>query len=197
MKLIAGLGNPGSKYENTRHNFGFMVVDSLVKSKGLSWRVSSDLLCYFSKDLEVVVIKPTTYVNKSGEAVKAASNFFKVGRHDILAVHDDLDLEFGKIRLSFDSISAGHKGIDSLIESLGGYDFARLRIGIGLPRLDSESQRAGEVGRPKGKKDVEKYVLEEFSKSEQNQLGAVVKKCNEAIDSYLSDGLTATMNRFN
>jgi len=188
MKLIVGLGNPGSKYQNNRHNLGFMVADSFAKSSGLSWRVSRDLLCYFAKNTEFVLIKPTTFMNRSGEAVRSVAAFYKIDLHNILVVHDDLDLSFGRIRMSFDSMSAGHRGVESVIESLSGPDFARLRVGIDSPRIG--------VGEPKGV-DPEKYVLEDFSKEEMAKLPGVIKRCQEAIHSYLSDGIQATMNRFN
>ena len=181
MKLAAGLGNPGSKYENTRHNIGFMVVDSLLRDQGLSWRISRDWICYFAKSpADYIFVKPSTFMNRSGHSVSAVANFFKIKPADILVIHDDLDLPFGKIRLSVDSISAGHKGVDSVITSLSGPDFARLRIGIGQA--------------PKGQ--AEKYVLEEFSKAEMKQIPKLLESSIEAIKSYLSDGVQATMNRF-
>ncbi len=181
MKLIAGLGNPGSKYQNTRHNVGFIVVDAFAKRVGLLWKVEKDLLCYLAKNRELVLIKPTTFMNKSGEAVRSAANFFKIEPPDILVIHDDLDLPFGKIRISFDSVSAGHKGVQSAIESLGGSDFARLRIGIGK----------GDKG------EEEKYVLEGFSPEEKRDLDGLIGRCCEAISSYLDEGIHATMNKFN
>ena len=181
MKLIAGLGNPGVKYENTRHNFGFMVADSFAKSQGLMWKISRDWVCYYAKTNEFVVVKPSTFMNKSGEAVRSVAEYFKIDSGDILAIHDDLDLPFGKIRISFDSMSAGHKGVQSVIESLSGPDFARLRVGVDHPDKD----------------DPEKYVLEQFTKEEIKHLPSAVERSIEAIRSYLSDGVQATMNRFN
>ena len=182
MKLIIGLGNPGEKYRNTRHNLGYMVVDYFAKSSGLSWRYNPDWICYFAKTEEFVVVKPSTFMNKSGEAVREVINFFKINPGDVLAIHDDLDLDFGKIRISHDSQSAGHRGVDSVIESLGTFEFSRLRIG---------------VGRSKDNMDPEKYVLEDFTQSEQDQLPAIIKTCEEAIRAYLASGVEATMNQFN
>lgn len=181
MKLIIGLGNPGEKYRNTRHNLGFMVADSFAKNNGLSWRYNPDWICYFAKTDEFVVIKPSTFMNKSGEATREVLNFFKIDPGDVLAIHDDLDLDFGKIRISYDSQSAGHRGVDSVIESLGTFEFSRLRIGIGKP----------------GNKDAEKWVLEEFEKEEKEKLGEIIQKAQEAIKSYISSGAEATMNQFN
>ena len=182
MKLIIGLGNPGIKYRNTRHNFGYIVVDSFAKSSGLSWRYNPDWICYFAKTEEFVVAKPSTFMNKSGEAVREVINFFKINPGDVLAIHDDLDLDFGKLRISHDSQSAGHRGVDSVIESLGTFEFSRLRIG---------------VGRPKDKVDPEKYVLENFTDEEQKKLPEIIKICEAVISAYLASGVEATMNQFN
>jgi len=181
MKLIVGLGNPGPKYKNTRHNFGYMILDAFAKINGLSWRYSPDWLCYFVKNDDYILVKPTTFMNKSGEAVRTIANFYKTPPKDILVVADDLDLDFGKIRLSFDGSSAGHRGIESMIESLGTFEFGRLRAGI---------------GREEGK-DPEKYVLEDFSSSQKEKIEEILKKSSEAIQSYLNEGMEAAMNKFN
>ena len=181
MKLIVGLGNPGSQYKNTRHNLGFAVVDNFAIDQGLSWRYNRDWMCFYIKRENFVVIKPSTYMNKSGEAAKAVAKFFKIAAKDILIIHDELDLQFGKVRISFDSTSAGHKGVASVIESLGGFNFARLRIGLGKPEgIDSE-----------------KYVLENFTEEEQKNLTDVVKTCGNAVVSFLESGIDAAMNKFN
>lgn len=181
MKLIAGLGNPGNKYENNRHNLGYMVVDRVLKVKGLNYKKNPDLMCDIARDREVIYIKPTTYMNDSGNSIKAVCNYFKINNKDILVIQDDLDLSFGKIRLSFNGTSAGHHGIDSAIENLGTMDFGRLRIGIGKPE----------------KGDGTKYVLENFLPEEKVMLEKVIDLSVQAVDSYLSDGVMATMNRFN
>lgn len=181
MKLIVGLGNPGPKFKNSRHNFGYLVLDSYARNLGLSWRYSPDFIGYFIKSTDFILLKPSTFMNKSGESVRPLAAFYKIKSWDILVIHDDLDLDFGKIRLSFDSTSAGHKGIDSIIESISTMEFARLRLGIGKPkRIDSE-----------------KYVLEEFEEDQQETLKKVIKKANEAASTYLISGLEATMNLFN
>lgn len=180
MKLIVGLGNFDKKYKDNRHNLGFMVVDEF--GRGLIWKKDRDRLCEIAKDSEYMVIKPTTFMNLSGEAVSAVSNFYKIASKDILVIHDDLDLEFGKIRLSFDSSSGGHNGVDSVIRSLASVDFNRLRVGIGRP--------------PKGRK-AENYVLSDFTKIEKAKIKKVIMVAIEAINSFLSAGIDATMNRFN
>lgn len=181
MKLIVGLGNPGAKYKNNRHNIGFMVIDEFAKNRGLSWRYNPDWICYFAKTADFILIKPATYMNRSGQSSAACANFLKIEPKDILAIHDDLDLEFNKIRISFAASAAGHHGIESLIESLGTFEFSRLRVGIAKPQ----------------DQDVDKYVLEDFESQEKELLPKLIKKCEEAIDAYLQSGIEATMNQFN
>lgn len=183
MKLIAGLGNPGSKYKNNRHNLGFMVLDYYLTTIGLSWRFSQDWICYWAKSDKAVFVKPTTFMNKSGVSIAAVGAFYKIDSSDILVACDDIDLPLGKIRLAFDGLSAGHHGIDSVIESLGGVDFGRLRIGVGRPKNTKE--------------DPADFLLSDFSADEKEKLGEIVKKGADALDAYISDGIEATMNRFN
>lgn len=180
MKLIVGLGNPGKKYEKNRHNLGYMVANEL--GRGLAWRISRDLMCDFAKDGDFMVIKPTTFMNLSGESAKAVCHYYKIATKEVLVVCDDIDLDFGKIRLAFDGSSAGHNGVESVIKSLATPDFNRIRIGIGRP--------------PKGRKP-EDYVLSDFTKVERAKLKKVILGAAEAINSFLSDGIVATMNRFN
>lgn len=187
MKLVVGLGNPGEKYKDTRHNLGFLVVDYFARENGFSWRYSPDWICYWIKRADYLVIKPSTFVNKSGEAAHEVANYFKVEVRDILVICDDLDLDFGKIRVSFNGVSAGHRGIESVIESLGTPDFARLRIGIDHPKnVVGDKTKA-----------VEKYVLEPFDEKQQKKLTDILKKCQEAIHSFIDGGIDATMNKFN
>ncbi len=133
MKLVVGLGNPGEKYKNNRHNLGFMVVDEYLRGLGLSWRYSPDWVCFYAKNASAVFVKPSTFMNRSGVAVSAVSNFYDIKNEDVIVVCDDVDLPFGKVRLAFNGLSAGHQGIESVISSLGSVDFGRLRVGIGRP----------------------------------------------------------------
>lgn len=183
MKLIVGLGNPGKKYENNRHNLGFMVADVFAIEQGLTWKKSRDLMCFFAKTREYFLIKPTTYMNDSGESIRAVADYFKVGQKDVLVICDDLDLEFEKIRLSFNGSSAGHRGIESVNIGLGGPDFAKLRVGISHPKNP--------------KQDPADHVLSDFSQEERDKLPEIIAKCQEAVLSYLDEGIEATMNRFN
>lgn len=192
MKLLVGLGNPGNKYKGNRHNTGFMVLDAYIAHVGLVWKFSQDFMCYFVKDGDVVFMKPDTFMNDSGSAVANVAKFFKIKREDVLVIYDDLDLPFGKIRLSFDGLSAGHKGIDSIMQGLSGVDFGRLRIGIGRPtHADVDRNPSAHT------LDAAEYVLEDFSEADQKQLPTMIKLSHEAIVSYLADGIEATMNKFN
>ena len=188
MKLIAGLGNPDKKYTKTRHNLGYMVLDFFAKENGLSWKYSPDWMCYFIKTRRFVLMKPTTYMNKSGESVLTVSNFYQIDSEDVLIIYDDVDLPYGKIRLAINGVSAGHHGIDSIIESLSTIDFGRLRAGIGRPKAKDVKEK---------KQEVADYVLDVFDKEEAKKLPEVLLRCEDAINSYLDDGLEATMNRFN
>lgn len=184
MKLIVGLGNPGAKFKNNRHNIGFMVADIFAIEQGVSWRYNKDWICYFAKTKEYVLMKPATYMNESGEAVKAVCEYFGVDSKNVLVMHDEVDLEFGKIRLSFDGSSAGHHGVESINKSLATEEFARLRVGVGRPAKEDK------IG-------VDKYVLADFSEEQKKGLPDVIAKCEEAIKSYLDEGIGATMNKFN
>lgn len=157
MKLIVGLGNPGRKYKKTRHNIGFMVIDELKRHipKG-----------------DAILLKPQTYMNNSGKEVKSLITNYKLRITDLIVVHDDIDLPFGTIRVSKDSSSAGHKGIQSIIDELGSQNFTRIRVGIN-PRLN---------GRQAAKKiDTEKFVLEKFTKEEKKKLKEIIEQTVEEI----------------
>lgn len=183
MKLIVGLGNPGTKYSNNRHNFGYMVVSEFVNKIGESFSKSADLMCDFVKVSDLVVIKPTTFMNNSGQSVSAVVNFYKIDSGDILIIHDELDFEFEEIRLAFNGTSAGHNGVESVIVGIGTVDFARLRIGVGHPTNPQQNPAD--------------FVLEDFTDEEKQKLPEIIDKCQEAVQSWLDDGIEATMNRFN
>ncbi|MEX2028492.1 MAG: aminoacyl-tRNA hydrolase [Candidatus Curtissbacteria bacterium] len=188
MKLIVGLGNPGKKYVGNRHNLGFMVADAYVVGRGLTWEKNRDLMCDLAKDGELVVIKSTTFMNSSGNAVRAASNFYKVDPKEILVINDEVDLEFGKVRLAFGGSSAGHRGVESVIEGLGTADFNRLRVGVGRP------SPAASDGKPL---EVDRFVLMDFLPEEKVKLEPIIALGVGAVDLYLDSGIFATMNKFN
>lgn len=180
MKLIAGLGNPDKKYVNSRHNFGFMVVDAFAKDQGILWKYSQDWMGYFSKTNDFILVKPATYMNKSGQSVQPIFNFYNIDIGDVLVIHDELDLPFGKIRMSIGGSSAGHRGVDSIIAALASGQFVRLRIGVGHSSVKGSD-----------------YVLDEFSADEKAKIPEVTKSALGAIRSFLDEGISATMNRFN
>ena len=139
MKLIAGLGNIGNKYTFTRHNVGFMLIDSIALNSGLNFRENSRLKCIMTNLGDTILMKPTTFMNLSGEAVRAVMDYYKIPIEDILIVYDDLSLELGRIRFRTNGSDGGHNGIKSVIQHLGTKDVARLKIGIGpQPNLPSE-----------------------------------------------------------
>lgn len=160
-KLIVGLGNPGAEYANTRHNLGFDVVDTLVSGKTTSPEISKKLNAIVYKLGEVVLLKPQTFMNLSGKSVKAALDFYKIDLANLLVIHDDVDLEFGEIKHQFDRSSAGHNGVESVIDSLGTKEFHRLRLGVGRP--------------DNSKIETADFVLQRFPKED----GEVVKRLVE------------------
>ncbi len=180
--LIAGVGNPGPKYAGNRHNVGFMVVDELARRWG-SPSFRDKFKGEFTKvtvgDNDVVLLKPMTYMNLSGEAVQAAMRFFKVPLDQVLCVHDELDLEFGVVRLKVGGGTAGHNGLRSMVEHCGGADFVRCRMGIGRP----------ERGRP------EHYVLSDFNSLERVELGMVLELGADIVETAIRDGARQAMNR--
>lgn len=185
IKLIVGLGNPGKGYLLTRHNAGFLVVDRLVeKRKGKYTEQKPDyhLATIRIASLHVRIAKPQTFMNLSGRAVKGLMNAYDVLPSELLVVTDDFALSFGKLRLRLAGSDGGHNGLTSIIEHVGTEDFPRLRFGIGpLPE----------------NKSAEEFVLENFSKTELDQLDAFVKLGGDCLESVFYDGLTLAMNKFN
>jgi PTH1 family peptidyl-tRNA hydrolase len=183
--LIVGLGNPGKTYQRTRHNLGFQVVDRLaeqhdikVGQKKFKGQFGSGSI----GDRRVCLLKPQTWMNLSGGAVAEAVNYHKVPLEQVLIAHDDVDLELGRIQVKFGGGHGGHRGLQSVIESLAADDFARIRVG---------------VNRPDGEGDVSDYVLEPFSKAEQAAAEEAVGRAAEAAAAWLKDGLTTAMNQYN
>jgi len=164
MKLIVGLGNPGKKYQKTRHNVGFRVIDALKDE---------------ISDKDVILLKPDTFMNNSGRTVKKISQKSKVKSQNLIVIHDDIDLPLGTIRVSKNSSSAGHKGVQSIIDELGTQNFTRIRIGIRplLLRQACLPARQGFGGR------AQDFVLENFTKQEEKKIKEIIKKAVEAIQS--------------
>lgn len=181
MKLIAGLGNIGDKYCFTRHNAGFMVLDKLAFDNNFSFREESKLKCFLAKANDIIYIKPTTFMNLSGEAVRAVMDYYKIDVKDILIVYDDIALDLGRIRFRANGSDGGHNGIKSVIKHVGTKEFDRLKIGIGpQPNIPSEN-----------------YVLQNFPKDQLETLKDVLKKSDEAIKFYLENDIQKAQNKFN
>jgi peptidyl-tRNA hydrolase, PTH1 family len=182
--LVAGLGNPGREYERTRHNAGWMVVDELARRHGGSFRgkFSGQLAETRLDDLKLALLKPETYMNVSGRSIGAAGKFFKVDPADVLIVHDDVDLETGRLQAKFGGGLAGHNGLRSIADALGTNDFLRLRIGVGRPgRGDRRS--------------VADYVLGAFES--EVDVDALIGRSADAVETMVRDGLEEAQRRYN
>ena len=189
LKMIVGLGNPGPEYARSRHNVGFQVIDLFSGRHGLSFdkaqkraRVAQGPVTLAGWKGRVLLAKPITYMNASGEAVGPLAKFYKVAPADILVVFDDLDLPVGRLRLRSDGGSSGQKGVKSIIQSLGTESFPRLRMGI---------------GRPPGQMDPADYVLQPFSPAQEEEMMFMRMKAADAIEAWLVQGIDAAMNQFN
>ncbi len=183
--MVVGLGNPGREYRETRHNIGFMVVDTFASRHGIPMsKVQNKAILGIGRfaDRKIILVKPQTYMNLSGQAVSALVRFYKIPINNMIVVNDDVDLPFGTIRMRPGGGSAGQKGINSVIEHLGSQDFPRLRMG---------------VGRPPGQMDPAAYVLQPFHKNEKEILSEFLDRAAEALDCFIELGLDTAMNRFN
>lgn len=185
MKLITGLGNIGDKYCFTRHNAGFMLVDKIALDNNITFKTESKLKCLMARfrynGEDIILAKPTTYMNLSGEAVSALINYYKIDIKDIIIVYDDIALDLGKIRFRANGSDGGHNGIKSIIKHIGTKDFNRLKIGIGpQPPIPSES-----------------FVLQNFPKDCLDTLKEVLKTSEEGIFYLLDNGIEKTQNKYN
>lgn len=212
MKLIVGLGNPGVKYEKTRHNLGFTALDKFLKDfsevnknewlenqkfkslhANIEWQRQPRQKQKAGNSLEkVILLKPKTYMNNSGLPTRIVSDFYKIKPEDIWILHDDLDLPFGSLRIKFGGASAGHRGIESIMENLGTDKFWRFRLGIGHPAqsLKIKHQKSNI-------RDVADYVLSGFGHGEIGKARELMKKVVNALETGLESGLEVAMNRFN
>jgi peptidyl-tRNA hydrolase, PTH1 family len=183
--LVTGLGNPGSRYEATRHNVGFRVVDRWVdRHQSPAWRDKFEgeycaINC--TNGERVIALKPSTFMNRSGFSVRAALNFFKLQPADLIVVHDELDLPFGDYRLKRGGGDAGHNGVGSIIEQLGTDGFTRLRFGIGRPPSEFGGSGAD-------------FVLEGFPLADRARLEELIDDCSKVLDQVIQDGFSAAMN---
>jgi len=184
VKIIVGLGNPGIQYRMSRHNIGFQVVDRLAQISHLSIHTKRFKSLYGTGHIDsqqVILAKPITYMNRSGEAVKKATDFFQLGVEDLVVIHDDMDLPFGTLRFKRRGGDGGHQGLRSIIELTGENNFLRLKVGIGRP--------------PQGM-DPAEYVLKTFDKIEQDHLDLTLSQAAESLRVMLSEGLEMAMNQF-
>ncbi len=185
MKLIIGLGNPGKPYENTRHNIGFDVIDALAEkwSAPLNQSKFNGMYAVVHRpEGKVILLKPLTYMNLSGECVRPLIDYYDISVEDIVVIYDDLDLDTGKLRLREKGSAGGHNGIKSLIQHLGTQQFNRIRVGVSRP--------------PAGMK-VADYVLSKFSKDDQVIVQDAIKKSVDAVEASLSKKFIDVMNQFN
>ena len=185
LRLIVGLGNPGASYAKTRHNAGFMVVDKLAMDFEFSFDKRKFETVYGRGVIEqsrAVVTKPMAFMNRSGAPLKKLADFFKITSEDMLVIHDDIDLAFGRLKIKEKGGHGGHNGIRSLIDAFGGGDFARLRIGIG--RSEPESGVTG-------------HVLGRFNTAETEQLDQIITRARDAVVTILCRGAKVGMNNFN
>jgi peptidyl-tRNA hydrolase, PTH1 family len=192
MKLIIGLGNPGRHYVNNRHNVGFKCVDLFAREHGISLTqrgARSKLGTGEVANTRIVVAKPQTFMNLSGEAMSALVHRYRLSPKDVLVIHDDLDLPLGKIRIREKGSSGGHNGLKSIISHLGTQDFPRIRVGIS-PAEGSDSAAAPEV-------DAIEHVLSDFTDAEKNVMREVYLTVTAAIEYILTEGIVAAMNKYN
>ncbi|MBI2033305.1 MAG: aminoacyl-tRNA hydrolase [Candidatus Levybacteria bacterium] len=203
MKLIVGLGNPGEKYIDTRHNMGFMVLERFLKDlepvEKTSWDESKKFKADFldfewkpkGKALErVLLLKPKTFMNNSGLSVSLVASYYHIDPKDIWIVHDELDLPIGMMKIRFGGSAAGHHGIESVMEKLGTEKFWRFRMGIG------ESKNHSEIAKHKVT-DTQNYVLSSFGQGEYGKVRQLIKRGSKALEMALEKDLQTAMNRFN
>lgn len=184
MKLIVGLGNPGAEYRNNRHNAGFMVIDRLAEKLGIDTGKKKFNASYGGGlcGLEsVVLLKPETFMNRSGGSVLEAMVFYKCTLDDLLVVYDDLAIDLGTLRARKKGSAGGHNGIKDIISRLGTDEFPRLRVGIGTPKFGNTI----------------KHVLGDFSDDEQEVLQAAIKRSADAAETWVNSGIVETMNKYN
>jgi PTH1 family peptidyl-tRNA hydrolase len=187
MKLIVGLGNPGREYRDTRHNVGFMVVDEIARRHGIGWaagpsQIAETLVGKKFGSEPLLLAKPLTYMNNSGEAVAGLSRYFDIAVADMLVVVDDAALPFGRLRARARGSAGGHNGLKSVIERLGTTEFSRLRLG---------------VGRGDGRRDLSDHVLAKFESGERAELETFIARAADAAEMFAAEGISTMMNAYN
>lgn len=204
MKIIVGLGNPGKKYERTRHNVGRAVVDALegeargwkleVRKEVRNWRLEKKLLARVSgpytlvaSPYSLILAKPTVFMNESGRAVKRLLKHFKTLPANLWIIHDDIDLPLGRIKIQVGGGAAGHHGVESVIKEIGTEDFVRFRLGIGRPKLDKKLDVRSEI--------IENFVLSKFRQEEKPVVEEMMKRAVEAVKFGLREGIEKAVAR--
>lgn len=187
VKMIVGLGNPGSKYNDTKHNIGFMAIDRIVKNLDVNFTEDKNFKAEIGSDFingeKIYFIKPTTFMNNSGIAVKALLTYYNISIKDMIIIYDDLDMEVGKIRFRQKGSAGGHNGIKSIIAHLGTQEFDRIKVGI---------------GRPNGRMTVINHVLGKFDKNDEIMISNTLDKVDNAVKYYLqTNNFQKTMQKYN
>ena len=187
MKLIVGLGNPGREYRDTRHNVGFMVVDEIARRHQLTWAMAPSQVpdAFIAKRFPpapLMLAKPLTFMNRSGAAVSALTSYYRIDPADLLVVYDDVDLPFGRLRARPSGSAGTHNGMRSIVQSLGGTGFPRLRVGI---------------GRGDRRRDLADLVLSKFERAEQDQLESVIARAADAAEMFAAEDILKVMNAYN
>lgn len=183
--LLIGLGNPGREYRDTRHNFGFMLVDRLavrLNARGMKVQSKAIVTDAMYEDHKLILAKPQTYMNLSGPSVQGLIHFYKIPLTNVMVLSDDLDIPFGTIRIRASGGYGGQRGLASIIESLGTKDFPRMRLG---------------VGRPPGRMDPAHFILQNFSRDEMKAISEILDAGADAVLEFVKNGLNASMNKFN
>jgi PTH1 family peptidyl-tRNA hydrolase len=181
IRLIVGLGNPGAEYNGTRHNIGFEVVDRLAMEWGLAWQHSKNWHALWAKNDRVIMVKPTSYMNRSGEPLQSVAQFYKIAPSEMLVVLDDMALPLGRLRLRPDGGTAGHNGLESIILQFVTEEIPRLRIGIGAAPVDGATD----------------YVLGRFFEEERPVVERTISRAADAVKCAIDNGLLSAMNLFN
>ena len=183
--LLIGLGNPGRDYRDTRHNFGFMLIDRIavrLNARGMKVQSKAIVTDAIYEDRKLILAKPQTYMNLSGQSVQGLVHFYKIPLTNVMVLSDDLDIPFGTIRIRAAGGPGGQRGLLSVIESLGTKDFSRLRLGI---------------GRPPGRMDPANFILQNFSRDEMKSISEILDRAADATLEFVRNGLDSAMNKFN
>lgn len=185
MKIIVGLGNPGKEYENTRHNVGFKVMDLVSKKLNIDVNKAKFKGIIGSKgclDKKIILCKPQTYMNLSGDCVQELLKYYKANIEDLIVIYDDIDIEVGKIRVRPSGSPGTHNGMKDITKKIGSKDFIRVRVG---------------TGKPKEGRDLADYVLSNFDKNEQKLIDEAIENASEAVLEVMNNGIESAMNKFN